>query len=109
MLGVLARHGRLQQCRAMPNQENAVTITMKPLYCSLPYAASMYDGLILLAKAMQKANAINLKKLKPLKPVLAAFSYQSVADSDACDDQHKLKNAPSSVYAFPPDQLVALN
>lgn len=82
MLGVLARQGCLQQCRAMPNQENAVTITMKPLYCSLLYAASMYDGLILLAKAMQKANVINLKKYKPVR---AAFSYQGVADSDACD------------------------
>ncbi|WP_240902548.1 branched-chain amino acid ABC transporter substrate-binding protein [Aquitalea denitrificans] len=72
----------------------------------LTYAASMYDGLILLAKAMQKANSTDPKKYKP---VLAAFSYQGVAGSYAFDDKHDLKNSPISVYAFRNGQLVALN
>lgn len=72
----------------------------------LTYAASMYDGLILLAKAMQKANSIDPKKYKP---VLAASKYQGVAGSYEFDDKHDLKNSPISVYAFRNGQLVALN
>lgn len=38
----------------------------------------MFDGQILLAKAMQKANSLHPKKYQP---VLAAFSCQSVVGS----------------------------
>ncbi|MEQ6289005.1 branched-chain amino acid ABC transporter substrate-binding protein [Vogesella sp. GCM10023246] len=72
----------------------------------LTYAASMYDGMILLAKAMQKANSTDPKKYKP---VLTAMKHQGVAGMYEFDDKHDLKNSPISVYTFKNGQLVALN
>lgn len=71
----------------------------------LTYAASIYDGLILISKAMQKANSVEPKQYKP---VLAAISHQGVAGSYQFDDKHDLKNSPISVYKFKNGQLVAL-
>lgn len=71
----------------------------------LTYAASMYDGVILLAKAMQKANSIDPKKYKP---ALVTIKYQGVAGTYEFDDKHDLKNSPISVYTFKNGQLVAL-
>lgn len=71
---LLAGHGRLQQCGCCLGQNHAGT-GVKHAPHPRDNAAPVFDGQILLAKAMQKANSLHPKKHQP---VLAAFSCQGV-------------------------------
>nr|WP_294864770.1 branched-chain amino acid ABC transporter substrate-binding protein [uncultured Pseudogulbenkiania sp.] len=63
----------------------------------LVYGASMYDGLNIIAKAMQKANSVEPKQYRA---ALAAISQQGVAGTYQFDDKRDLKNSPITVYSF---------
>lgn len=63
----------------------------------LTYGASMYDGLNLIVKAMQKANSVEPKLYNA---ALSSISYQGVTSSYQFDDKHDLKNSPISFYSF---------
>lgn len=72
----------------------------------LTYGASMYDGLAIIAKAMQQANSVEPKQYRT---ALAAISQQGVAGSYQFDGKRDLKNSPITVYSFKNGQLTALS
>lgn len=61
------------------------------------YAVSFYDGMMLIAEAMKKANSIEPKQFGP---ALAKISYKGVAGQYDFDDKHDLKQSPVTVYRF---------
>lgn len=61
------------------------------------FAASYYDGMMLLAEAMKKADSV---ASKTVLPVLRAMQYQGVAGSYAFDAAGNLKEAPVTIFQF---------
>lgn len=72
----------------------------------LTYGPSMYDGLAIIAKAMQKANSVEPKQYRA---ALAALNQQGVAGTYQFDGNRDLKNSPITVYTFKNGQPVALD
>ena len=69
------------------------------------YAASFYDGMMVIAQAMKEANSI---EPKVYGPVLAKIKYKGVAGTYAFDDKHDLKQSPVTVFRFNAGMPVAL-
>lgn len=61
------------------------------------YAASFYDGMMLIAEAMKAANSVEPKQYAP---ALAKIKYKGVAASYEFDDKHDLKQSPVTVFQF---------
>ena len=69
------------------------------LYGSKPltYAVSFYDGMMMVADAMQKAKSVEPKKYEP---VLAKIKYNGVAGVYEYDKNHDMKSSPVTVFDF---------
>jgi len=69
------------------------------LYGSKPltYAVSFYDGMMLVADAMQKAKSVEPKQYAP---VLAAINHDGVAGNYSYDKNHDMKSSPVTVFDF---------
>jgi len=69
------------------------------LYGSKPltYAVSFYDGMMMIADAMQKAKSADPKKYEP---VLAKIKYNGVAGVYEYDQHHDMKSSPVTVFDF---------
>lgn len=63
----------------------------------LTYAVSFYDGMMLIADAMQKAKSVEPKKYEP---VLAKIKYKGVAGMYEYDKNHDMKSSPVTVFDF---------
>jgi branched-chain amino acid transport system substrate-binding protein len=63
----------------------------------LTYAVSFYDGMMLIADAMQKAKSVEPKKYEP---VLAKIKYEGVAGSYSYDKNHDMTSSPVTVFDF---------
>ncbi|HEY5800344.1 MAG TPA: ABC transporter substrate-binding protein, partial [Burkholderiaceae bacterium] len=61
------------------------------------YAASFYDGMMLIAQAMKTANSI---EPAAYRPALEKIRYQGVAGSYAFDTNRDLLASPVTVYQF---------
>ncbi len=61
------------------------------------YAASFYDGMMLIAQAMKQADSV---EPKVYGPVLAKISYTGIAGEYEFDAQHDLKQSPVTVFRF---------
>lgn len=72
---------------------------LKPLM----YAVSFYDGVNVIAAAMQKANSTDPVKFAP---ALAAISYKGIAGMYEFDAKRDLKNSPTIVYTFKDGEMV---
>lgn len=69
------------------------------------YAASFYDGMMVIAQAMKAANSIEPKQYAP---ALAKISYKGVAATYEFDDKHDLKQSPVTVFQFKGGEPVAI-
>lgn len=69
------------------------------------YAASFYDGMMLVAQAMQQANSADPARYRP---VLEKISYKGVTGSFAFDARHDLQQSPVTVFHFAGGQPVPL-
>jgi branched-chain amino acid transport system substrate-binding protein len=69
------------------------------------YAASFYDGMMLIAQAMKAANSVEPKLYGP---ALAKIKYKGVAGAYEFDDKHDLKQSPVTVFQFKGGEPVAL-
>jgi len=69
------------------------------------YAASFYDGMMLVAQAMKAANSIEPKQYGP---ALAKIQYKGVAGVYEFDEKHDLKSSPVTVFQFKGGEPVAL-
>jgi ABC-type branched-subunit amino acid transport system substrate-binding protein len=69
------------------------------------YAASFYDGMMVIAQAMKAANSVEPKQYAP---ALAKIKYKGVAASYEFDDKHDLKQSPVTVFQFKGGEPVAL-
>ena len=69
------------------------------------YAASFYDGMLMFAEAMKKANSIDAAKVGA---EVAKGSYKGVAGTYAFDDKGNMKSSPVTVFTFKAGQPVAL-
>ncbi len=63
----------------------------------LTYAVSFYDGMMLIADAMQKAKSVEPKQYEP---VLAKIKYNGVAGVYEYDKNHDMKSSPVTVFDF---------
>jgi ABC-type branched-subunit amino acid transport system substrate-binding protein len=63
----------------------------------LTYAPYFYDGMLMIAEAMKKADSTDPAKFGP---VLAALKYSGVVGDYEFDSTHNLKNAPVTIYRF---------
>jgi branched-chain amino acid transport system substrate-binding protein len=63
----------------------------------LTYAVSFYDGMMLLAQAMKKAESVQPEKFHK---ALQDISYKGVAGSYEFDKDRDLKNSPVTIYRF---------
>ncbi|SCK28105.1 ABC-type branched-chain amino acid transport system, substrate-binding protein [Vogesella sp. LIG4] len=72
----------------------------------LTYAASFFDGMNIIAKAMQKANSVDPKQYRA---ALAALNQPGVAGTYQFDEKRDLKNSPITVYTFKSGQPVAIS
>jgi len=63
----------------------------------LTYAVSFYDGMMLIADAMQKAKSVEPKQYEP---VLAKIKYKGVAGVYEYDKNHDMKSSPVTVFDF---------
>ena len=63
----------------------------------MTYAVSFYDGMMLIAEAMKKANSVEPQQYAP---VLSSIKYQGVAGIYEFDGNHDLKSSPVTVYQF---------
>ncbi len=63
----------------------------------LTYAPYFYDGMLMIAEAMKKANSTDPAKFGP---VLATLKYSGVVGDYEFDVGHNLKNAPVTIYRF---------
>jgi ABC-type branched-subunit amino acid transport system substrate-binding protein len=61
------------------------------------YAASFYDGMMLIAQAMKAANSVEPKQYVS---ALEKIHYKGVAGSYEFDANHDLKQSPVTVYRF---------
>ncbi len=61
------------------------------------YAASFYDGMMLIAQAMKEANSVEPKQYIS---ALEKIHYKGVAGSYEFDAKHDLKQSPVTVYRF---------
>ncbi len=61
------------------------------------YAASFYDGMMLIAQAMKEANSVEPKKYVS---AMEKIHYKGVAGSYEFDANHDLKQSPVTVYRF---------
>ena len=66
---------------------------LKPLM----YSISFYDGVMVIAEAMKKANSVDPKKFAP---AMAAVNYKGIAGTYEFDSNRDLKNSPVTVYDF---------
>lgn len=71
----------------------------------LTYSAPIYDGLMIIAKAMQAANSVEPKQYRA---ALAATNYLGAAGNYQFDSKRDLKNSPITVYSFKGGQLLPL-
>jgi ABC-type branched-subunit amino acid transport system substrate-binding protein len=69
------------------------------------YAASFYDGMMLIAEAMKAANSVEPKQYAP---ALAKIKYKGVAATYDFDDKHDLKQSPVTVFQFKGGEPVAI-
>jgi branched-chain amino acid transport system substrate-binding protein len=69
------------------------------------YAASFYDGMMMFAEAMKKANTIDAAKVGA---EIAKGAYKGVAGTYAFDDKGNMKSSPVTVFTFKGGQPVAL-
>ncbi|HZW20347.1 branched-chain amino acid ABC transporter substrate-binding protein [Noviherbaspirillum sp.] len=69
------------------------------------YAASFYDGMMLIAEAMKAANSVEPKQYAP---ALAKIKYKGVAAAYEFDDKHDLKQSPVTVFQFKGGEPVAV-
>ena len=69
------------------------------------YAASFYDGMMLIAEAMKAANSVEPKQYGP---ALAKIKYKGVAAAYEFDDKHDLKQSPVTVFQFKGGEPVAV-
>jgi len=69
------------------------------------YAASFYDGMMLIAQAMKAANSVEPKQYAP---ELAKIRYKGVAAAYEFDSKHDLKQSPVTVFQFKGGEPVAL-
>jgi branched-chain amino acid transport system substrate-binding protein len=69
------------------------------------YAASFYDGMMLVAQAMKAANSVEPKQYVP---ELAKIKYKGVAASYDFDEKHDLKQSPVTVFQFKGGEPVAI-
>ncbi len=63
----------------------------------LTYAPYFYDGMMMVAEAMKKANSSDPAKFGP---VLATMKYSGVVGDYEFDGTHNQKNAPVTIYHF---------
>lgn len=69
------------------------------------YAASFYDGMMLIAQAMKAANSVEPKQYAP---ALTKIKYKGVAGAYEFDDKHDLKQSPVTVFQFKGGEPVAI-
>lgn len=69
------------------------------------YAASFYDGMMLIAQAMKAANSVEPKQYAP---ALAKIKHKGVAAAYEFDDKHDLKQSPVTVFQFKGGEPVAI-
>ncbi|MFC5472583.1 branched-chain amino acid ABC transporter substrate-binding protein [Paraherbaspirillum soli] len=69
------------------------------------YAASFYDGMMVIAQAMKEANSVEPAKYQPM---LAKIKFKGVAGSYEFDAKHDLKDSPVTVFQFKGGVPVAL-
>jgi branched-chain amino acid transport system substrate-binding protein len=69
------------------------------------YAASFYDGMLMFAEAMKKANSIDAAKVGA---EITKGSYKGVAGTYAFDDKGNMKSSPVTVFTFKNGQPVPL-
>lgn len=67
--------------------------SVKPLM----YSISFYDGVMVIAEAMKKANSVDPKKFAS---VMASVNYKGIAGTYEFDTNRDLKNSPVTVYHF---------
>jgi branched-chain amino acid transport system substrate-binding protein len=71
----------------------------------LTYAPYFYDGMMMIADAMKKANSTDPVKFAP---VLATMKHAGVVGSYEFDAGHDLKNSPVTIYQFKGGEPVAV-
>lgn len=71
----------------------------------LTYAPYFYDGMMMIAAAMQKAGSVEPAKYAP---VLATLKHAGVVGSYEFDTAHDLKNSPVTIYTFKAGEPVAV-
>ena len=69
------------------------------------YAASFYDGMMLVAQAMKAANSVEPKQYAP---ELAKIKYKGVAASYDFDEKHNLKQSPVTIFQFKDGEPTAI-
>lgn len=69
------------------------------------YAASFYDGMMMYADAMKKANSVEADKVSA---EISKGSYKGVAGTYAFDDKGNMKQSPVTVFTFKNGQPVPL-
>ena len=69
----------------------------------LMYAVSFYDGVMVIAEAMKKADSVEPKKFAP---AMASINYKGVAGSYEFDSNRDLKHSPVIVYHYEKGELV---
>jgi len=69
------------------------------------YAASFYDGMMMFAEAMKKANTTDAAAVGA---EIAKGSYKGVAGTYAFDDKGNMKSSPVTVFTFKGGQPVPL-
>ncbi len=70
------------------------------------YAASFYDGVLMFAEAMKKANSIESAKVGA---EIAKGAYKGVAGTYAFDEKGNMKQSPVTVFTFKNGQPAALS
>lgn len=71
----------------------------------LTYAAAFYDGMYLLAGAIEATQSLDAKKIVP---AIAAGKYAGVTGEFAYDPKHDLKSSAVTVYTFKGKDVVPL-
>jgi len=69
----------------------------------LMYSVSFYDGVNVIAAAMQKANSTDPVKFAP---AMAAINYKGIAGTYEFDSKRDLKSSPTIVYNFKAGEMV---
>lgn len=74
---------------------------IKPLL----YSVSFYDGVMVIAEAMKKADSVDPKKFAP---AMASVNYKGIAGAYEFDSNRDLKSSPVTVYHFKNGNPVAV-